>query len=169
MPTRHTQRYARRTRTVGITTIGLAAALTLSACSGADTQAASDAASNAVQQGGAAVTSAGRAAGEAGAAASSAAGQAGAAASSAAQQAGAAASSAAQQVRERVDLSSASTDEIAQTLKDNGVTDADRWAAEIDKLRDTSPQQVGAKLQQELASRGVDAQTAQRILDSIQP
>lgn len=88
-------------------------------------------------------------------------------ATDAADSARAAASSAAAAVSERADINSASTEEIAATLRENGVPDADRWAGEIDRLRKTDPNTVTTRLQQEAERAGINQETVQNLLGSL--
>lgn len=67
---------------------------------------------------------------------------------------------------EQVDLAHATREQIVTALKENGVADAHRWAAEIDTHRD-APQHLIATLREELAKRSIDGDTFGRILGTL--
>lgn len=131
----------------------LVGALGLSACSQQEAESAAD-------QAGDSVTSVAAEAGEAAIKAGDAAGEAATRATDAASSAVAAAGG-------KVDLNTASREEIEAALRENGVTDPDRWAAELEKLRPIEADQLGARLREELSKLDVDTQTLRGILESV--
>lgn len=78
-----------------------------------------------------------------------------------------AATSAADSVSDTVDINNASTEQISQTLRENGVPDPDRWAGEIEKLRDVNPAEAATRLRQQADQAGLNQETVQRLLGSL--
>ena len=78
-----------------------------------------------------------------------------------------AASSAADSVSESVNINNASTEQIAQTLRDNGVPDADRWAGEIDKLRNVNPAEAVNRLRQQADQAGLNQESVTKLVESL--
>lgn len=78
-----------------------------------------------------------------------------------------AATSAADSAGDTVDINSASTEQIAQTLRENGVPEPDRWATEIDKLRDVNPAEAANRLREQADQVGLNQESLQRLLGSL--
>ena len=141
-------------RTGVVATLALAAAVSLGACSsGSASNAASSAASNASSAASSAASAAGTNASSAAAGASS-------AASSALGNATAAAGA-------QVDANTASVAEIQSALEKAGVSNASRWAKEIEEYRPYTSADIASKLGTELGKYGVDQATLTKILGAL--
>lgn len=104
---------------------------------------------------------------DAAARATDAAGQAQDSARSAAAEASKAAGPAIDRAREQIDLNTASRADIEAALRERGVPNPQRWAAELDRIPDVDAVEVEARVRQELSRFNVDDQTVQQILDTI--
>ncbi len=149
-------------------TLALTAALTFSACGDNASETASNAASVASNAASEAGDAASGAADKASSAVSGAADKASSAASDATDDTSAAASGSGTVAGDKVDPNTASADEITAALEKAGVSNAAKWAKEIEEYKPYQADTMADKLKSQLGKYGADAQTVQKIISVLQ-